>query len=117
MIYYNANKFGYDIEDCAIRSISVAEGISWDKAYMKLSEYARERGLMISSVDSIEEYLDENYWRVCESETTVEEFAYTHPYGTFLITMPGHISTIKDGNIIDTFNCGDRIMLCAWYVE
>ena len=40
MIYYNANEFGYDIEDCTIRSLSVAEGISWDEAYRKLSDYA-----------------------------------------------------------------------------
>ena len=86
--YYNANKFGHDIEDCAIRSISVAEGISWDKAYRKLSDYARERGLMISSVESIEEYLDDNYERVCPEEYKVGEFAYNNPYGTYLVTMP-----------------------------
>jgi hypothetical protein len=115
--YFNANEFGYNIEDCTIRAISVAEGISWDKAYRKLSDYARERGLMISSIESIEEYLDENYCRLCIPDMTVGEFAYENPYGTFLITMPGHISVIKDGEVIDTFDCSDRIMWCAWYVE
>ena len=86
--YYNANEFGYDIEDCAIRAISVAEGISWDKAYRKLSDYARNRGLMISSVENIEDYLDNNYERICDDDTTVAEFAYNNPVGTFLITMP-----------------------------
>ena len=88
MIYYNANTFGHNIEDCAIRSISVAEGISWDEAYFKLSEYARERGLMISSVESIEEYLDERYDRFCMENMTVGEFAECFPYGTYLVTMP-----------------------------
>ena len=88
MIYYNANTFGHDIEDCAIRSISVAEGISWDEAYRKLSDFARVRGLMVSSVESIEEYLDEHYDRMCVEDMTVGEFAYNHPYGTFLVTMP-----------------------------
>ena len=86
--YYNANKFGYDIEDCAIRAISVAEGISWDKAHKKLCDYARKRGLMLSSVESIEEYLDDNYERVCLEDCTVGEFAYDNPYGTYLVTMP-----------------------------
>lgn len=117
MIYYNANTFGHHIEDCTIRAISVAEGISWDKAYRKLSDYARERGLMISSVESIEQYLDDNYERVCETDMTVGEFAYLNPIGRFLITMPGHITTIKNGNIIDTFDCGNRTMWCAWFVE
>ena len=71
MIYYNANAFGNDVEDCAIRSISVAEGISWDEAYRKLSDYARERGLMISSVESVEQYLDEHYNRMCIEDMTV----------------------------------------------
>ena len=86
--YYNANKFGYDIEDCTIRAISVAEGISWDKAYKKLCDYARKRGLMLSSVESIEEYLDDNYERVYIEDYTVGEFAYDNPYGTYLVTMP-----------------------------
>ena len=117
MVYFNANKFGRNIADCTIRSISVAEGISWDKAYRKLSEYARVRGLMMNSVENIEEYLDDNYERLCLKDYTVGEFAYENPIGTFLVTMPGHITVIKDGDIIDTFDCGDRIMWCAWYVK
>lgn len=116
MIYYNANEFGNHVEDCTIRSISVAEGISWDEAYRKLSDYARERGLMMNSVESIEEYLDENYNRICIEDMTVGEFAECNPYGTFLVTMLGHITTIKNGEIIDTFNPSDRIMWCAWEV-
>lgn len=88
MIYFNANTFGHDIEDCTIRSISVAEGISWDEAYRKLSDYARERGLMISSVESIEGYLDDNYNRLCVEDMTIGEFANYNPFGTYLITMP-----------------------------
>ena len=88
MIYYNANKFGRNVEDCAIRSISVAEGISWDEAYKKLSEYARNRGLMINSVESIEEYLDERYNRMCFDDMTVSEFAECFSHGTYLVSMP-----------------------------
>ena len=88
MIYYNANTFGHDISDCTVRSVSTAEGISWDEAYRKLSDYARERGLMMSSVESIEQYLDDNYNRMCIEDMTVGEFAYNFPYGTFLVTMP-----------------------------
>lgn len=115
--YYNANKFGYDTEDCVIRSISVAEDISWDKAYKKLSDYARERGLMISSVESVEEYLDDNYDRACIDNVTVGEFAYMNPRGTFLVTMPSHITCIVDGEIVDTFDCSDYTMFCSWYVD
>lgn len=96
MIYYNANKFGYNVDDCVIRAVSVAEGISWDKAYRKLSNYARRRGLMLNSVESVEAYLNDNYKRTCIDNMTVGEFAYYNPYGTFLVTMRNHIVAVKN---------------------
>lgn len=60
---------------------------------------------MMNSVESIEEYLDENYDKVCEEEMTVGEFAYENPDGIFLVTMPSHITCIVDGEIVDTFDC------------
>ena len=89
--YYNANPMLNDIEDCTIRALSVAEDISWDEAYKKLSDYARKKGLMLSSVKSVENYLDDHYYRECNYDITVGEFIEEHPVGTYLITMDGHI--------------------------
>lgn len=86
--FYNANPNKFKIDDCTIRAISTAEGISWDKAYDKLSYYARKKRLMMNSVEFIESYLDERYERTCHYGKTVGEFARKHPYGTFLVTMP-----------------------------
>lgn len=115
--YYNANIYNNNIEDCTIRAISVAENISWDKAYIKLSDYARQRGLMLSSVQSIESYLDDNYYRFCNYNITVGEFARKYNRGTYLVTMRGHITVIVNGVIIDTFDCSNRKMWCAWIVK
>ena len=41
--YLNMNPHKLDTDDCSARAISVAENISWDKAYIKLSDYARKR--------------------------------------------------------------------------
>lgn len=115
--YYNANIFDRNVEDCTIRAISVAENISWDKAYRKLSDYARERGLMLSSYEAIESYLDDNYKRGCYYGMTVGEFIDRHPYGTYLITMRGHITVLKDGINYDTFDSSNRKIWCAWIVD
>lgn len=96
--YRNMNPEGNNIEDCTIRAISVAEGISWDEAYDKLSDNAREMGLMMSSVEAIEEYLDERYDRIPFYTKTVGEFIKNHPYGTYLITMPRSYYCIKKWN-------------------
>lgn len=115
--YMNANPYLNEIEDCTIRAISVAEGISWDRAYDKLSASAKKMGLMMSSVDAIEEYLDRKYDRVKCYSGTVGDFIDSHPYGTYLITMQGHITVLKEGINYDTFDSSERKLWCAWKVE
>ena len=34
--------------------------------------------------------------------------------GTYLVTMPGHITVIKNGTLYDTFDCRNRRMWNAW---
>lgn len=86
--YYNANPKNLEVEDCSIRCISALEGIPWNEAYKKLSNFGRKHGLMLSSVESIEAYLDSFYDRVPIYEETVGEFIENHPRGRFAITMP-----------------------------
>lgn len=114
--YKNANPNMNNIEDCTIRAISVAEEISWDEAYIKLSESARKMRLMMSSVDAIEEYLDLHYERVPIGEYTVGEFINNHPQGIYLITMRGHITVLKNGINYDTFDSRKREIWSAWEV-
>lgn len=114
--YMNMNPNANNIEDCTIRAISVAEEISWDEAYIKLSNSAREMRLMMNSVEAIEEYLDAHYERTCYSDKTVREFIESHPTGTYLITMRGHITVLRDGINYDTFDCRERRVWCAWEV-
>lgn len=115
--YYNANPNKSKIDDCTIRSLSVAEDISWDKAYDMLSDSARKLGLMQSDVNAIEEYLDLRYDRVPIYEETVGEFIDNHPRGVFLITMPNHITVLKQGINYDTFDPSNRTIWDAWRVR
>ena len=79
-VYYNANQFGNDVLDCSVRTLSVVEGISWTEAYSNLCQSARDSGLMMDSVEAVEEYLDRYYERVPIDETTVGEFIDNHQY-------------------------------------
>lgn len=115
--YHNANSKGKFVDDCTIRAISVAENLSWNQAYIKLSEEARKKGMMPDSVEFIEDYLDDRYERICSEKTSVGEFTDTHTHGIYLITMPNHITVCIDGVIYDTFDCTDRIMRCSWRVR
>lgn len=114
--FYNANNHNRHINDCTIRAISKATKQTWDKTYSELSNAARKRGMMMDSVEFIEEYLDERYERVCHYSKTVGEFIDECPYGTFIISMPGHLTCVVDGVNYDTFDTTHRKMWCAWEV-
>lgn len=115
--FHNQNSHQRFVDDCTVRAISLAENKSWNETYDKLSDMARSRGMMFNSVEFIEDYLDYNYKRQCHNAITVGEFAEENDKGIFLVTMPNHITVIIDGTIYDTFDCSNRMMRCAWYID
>lgn len=114
--FYNANPKGYYVDDCVLRAISVAEGISWNECHKKLSDLSNIDGMLLNDVIFVEKYLDEKYPRKCYKNMTVGEFAKICPKGHFVVTMNGHITAIIDNIIIDTWDCSKRIMKCCWQI-
>lgn len=118
--YLNQNPKARDTEDCTVRAISLAQGKTWDKVYDELSDLAREKGMLFSDAEFVEDYLDGLYKRTCYKNNkvamTVGEFVEAHKEGTYLVTMRGHITCVKDGILFDTFDCRNRLIWCAWEV-
>lgn len=114
--YFNKNSHNNRIDDCVIRAIATLTNRTWRDVYDELTELAGDKGLMFENVEFVEDYLDERYRRQCHHAKTVGEFAYEHPKGRYAITMNNHITSLIDGNIIDTFDPSDRIMRCAWKI-
>ena len=114
--FYNANALGKFHNDCTIRAISLAEGKTWEETNRELSRIAQNNGIILDDVNFIDPLLDSRYKRVCPEEQYVGEFAETHPKGTYLITMRGHITCCIDGIIYDTFDCRNRVVWCVWEV-
>ena len=119
--YLNKNPKARDTEDCVLRSISLAQGKTWDKVYDELSQLAKGRGMLFSDAEFVEDYLDGLYQRTCYKNNkvamTVGEFVENHPEGVWLVTMRGHITCVKNGILYDTFDCRDRLIWCAWEVR
>ena len=115
--YYNANPYGNNISDCVIRSISVLTNRNWHDVYDELSDLAGDVGLLFSNVNFVEDYLDKRYPRECHYSKTVGEFAKEYPYGKYAITMDNHITSLVNGEIIDTFDPSNRIMRCCWKID
>ena len=114
--FYNANAKGRFTNDCVIRAISLAEDKTWNETYEELSEIAQRNGILFDDVEFVEPLLDSRYSRVCYKNKYVGDFVEQNPKGTYLITMNGHITCAINGVLYDTFDCRNRIMLCAWAV-
>lgn len=114
--YYNANPKRLLTDDCVIRSISVAEGITWNECQEKLSILSREAGKVLNDAAFVEDYLNDRYPCKYYNGMTVGEFARMCPKGHFLVTMNGHITAIIDNVIVDTFDCSKYILKCCWQV-
>lgn len=115
--FYNANPKGLFVDDCVLRSISVAEGISWSECQERLSKLANKEGMILNDVVFVEKYLDNNYPRKCYNNMTIGEFAKKCPRGHFVVTTLGHITAIIDNVIVDTFDCSKRKMMCCWQIK
>ena len=119
--YFNLNPLGRHVNDCTVRAIGLALNITWDEAFVYLSEYARKNAIMPDEVWSIDSFLQEHFIRLCgckdNVQITVGEFVKLNPVGTYLITMNGHITCCINGCIYDTFNPSDRIIWDVYKVS
>lgn len=115
--FYNANARGLFANDCAVRSISMATGKSWDDVYEHLSDIAQFEGTMMDDRNFINRYLSTKYEKVPYLSETVGEVAEDYPDNILLITMNGHITCSKYGVIYDSFDPRDRIVENAWIVK
>ena len=115
--YYNANRENKNVGDCTVRSISIALDQDWDTTYWGLCMEGWLSADMPSGNNVLGKYLQKKGWRRYLPEyddITVQEFAYEHPYGTYLLALDSHIVCVVNGTIIDTWNSGKKIVLYFW---
>lgn len=114
---FNPNPKSRNIGDCTLRSYCAAFGISWDKAFDIASKVAKENSSMIQYVSDkvlTEEfncYVDEKYNKKTikgKDRITVNQFALSHPYGTYILHVPKHQVTVIDGIYWDSWDSGNK---------
>ena len=115
--FYNANSKGNFVNDCVIRAISTAEDRQWSDVYKELSYLAMNKGIMLDDVNFVDALLDSKYKRTCYNRGTIGKFAKANPRGNYLVTTDGHITCVIDSVIIDTWDCSNKELHCAWEVK
>lgn len=121
--YYNPNPVGRRVGDCAVRAVAKALGISWEDAYAKIVTNGYRMGDMPSS-DSVWGAVlrQKGFYRkaipnTCPDCYTAEDFMYDHPEGVYVLGFGGHVATIIDGTLFDSWDSSLEIPQFYWYKE
>ena len=121
--FYNPNPTGRKVGDCAIRAVSKALNVDWQTAYAMVVSNGFIMGDMPSS-DSVwgATLRQSGFHRAVIPDTcpdcyTAAQFAEDHPHGIFVLGFGGHVATVEDGQIFDTWDSSNEIPVYYWYRE
>lgn len=119
----NVNPKGNLTTDCAVRSIALATGKSWDDVFIGITAIAFNEKLMPDTNSVWSKYLKNKGFKrhsipdSCPDCYTVSDFAADHSTGTYVVCCDGHVVCVKDGVIYDTSDCGKLTALYYWKLE
>lgn len=120
-IEYNPNPTGRKVGDCAVRAIAKALDIDWETAYMLITTNGYHMGDMPSS-DSVwgSVLRQHGFYRMaipnkCPECYTTEDFCNDNPRGTFVLGFGGHVATVVDGDLYDSWDSSKEIPVYVWY--
>lgn len=112
---YNPNPKKKNIGDCSLRAYCAAFGWTWEEAFEKSSDIAKNEALMMDTHKTCEKVMesegyviDEEFKKSKRKDLTVNEFALTHPYGTYFLNTHGHLLCVKDGEYWDSWDSGKK---------
>ena len=119
--FFNSNPVGRNVGDCSIRALSKALNVSWEKAY----ELATEMGFAMGDMPSADAVWgavlrQHGFYRAvipnyCPDCYTAEDFAKDNPKGIYVLGFGGHVATVVDGKLYDSWDSSKEIPIFVWY--
>lgn len=122
---YNANPFKKKTGDCVIRAICVALKEEWKDTYKGMYDVAVETGYAISCKENYKEYLLKKGYKMQKmpkrddgKKYTVKEFIeeVAEPNKNYIIKLTHHLTCVKNGKLIDIWDCSRRKVGNYWVV-
>ncbi len=120
-IYFNNNPTSRNVGDCAVRAVAKALNISWEDAYAKIASNGYAMGDMPSSDSVWGSVLRQNgFYREaipneCPDCYTAKDFCKDNPYGIYVLGFGGHVATVVDGDLYDSWNSENEIPMYVWF--
>lgn len=107
--------------DCVIRAIASATGKTWEEVYKDLTAIGLKKCRMPNSQKVYEAYLEEQgfvKWKSPrkwnDKKYTIREYIEEHPSLTCIITVANHMTFVKKGELIDTWDCSHKSIGNYW---
>ena len=120
-IRFNNNPMSRTVGDCAVRAVSLALGVDWEEAYNLIADAGYAMGDMPSS-DSVwgavlrqHGFYREAIPNNCPDCYTVEDFVKDFPRGVYVLGFGGHVATVIDGDLYDSWNSMQEVPVYFWY--
>ena len=120
-IEFNPNPVGRRVGDCSVRAVARALNMGWEAAFIALTVNGLSMGDMPSSDSVWGATLRQNgFYReaipnTCPDCYTVSDFCMDHPEGTYVLGMGGHVATVVDGDLYDSWDSSKEIPQFVWY--
>lgn len=112
---WNPNPRGRSVGDCAVRATGAALGADWYEAYDLLCAEGRQQCDLPSS-DAVwgAALRSEGFVRRAIPNTlpdgyTAADFAYDHDRGIYVLAFGGHVATVRDGQICDSWDSSNEV--------
>lgn len=122
-IEWNENPTGRRVGDCAVRAVAVALDVDWETAYSMIAANGFLMGDMPSSDSVWGAVLRQNGFKryavpnSCPDCYTARDFAAEHPRGVYVLGFGGHVATVRDGRLYDSWNSENEIPVYYWHRE
>ena len=120
-IQYNPNPMSRNVGDCSVRAIAKALDTDWETSYIRIMINGYAMGDMPSSDAVWGAVLRQNgFYReaipnTCPDCYTAEDFCKDHPEGTYVLAFGGHVATVVDGNLYDSWDSSREIPQFYWF--
>lgn len=120
-VEYNPNPVGRRVGDCSVRAIAKALGVSWETAYVMMVINGMSMGDMPSSDSVWGSVLRQGgFYRTalpdeCPDCYTADDFCKDHPDGVYVLGFGGHVATVIDGDLYDTWDSSGEVPQFYWY--